>query len=68
MRNNERCLKCGEKTFEIKKIAVPTTKTTKAKIGIDMFYLKIFIYALTKRMMLLSIYQLLIPLLMILRF
>ncbi len=41
MRNNERCLKCGEKTFEIKKIAVPTTKTTKAKIGIDMFYLKI---------------------------
>ncbi|AMD94615.1 zinc ribbon domain-containing protein [Leptotrichia sp. oral taxon 847] len=41
MRNDEKCLKCGEKTFEIKKIAIPTTKIAKAKIGIDTFYLKI---------------------------
>ena len=41
MRNDEKCCKCGAKTFEIKKVAIPTKEVTGTKIAIDTFYLKI---------------------------
>ena len=41
MRNDEKCCKCGEEMFEMKKVAIPTKKAVGAKIAIDTFYLKI---------------------------
>ena len=44
MRNDEKCCKCGMDIFEIKKVAIPTKKAVGAKIAIDTFYLKMWIY------------------------
>ena len=41
MRNDEKCCKCGEEMFEIKKVAIPTKEVAGTKIAIDIFYLKI---------------------------
>ena len=41
MRNDEKCCKCGEEIFEMKKVAIPTKKVAGTQIAIDIFYLKI---------------------------
>ena len=41
MRNDEKCCKCGEEMFEMKKVAIPTKKVAGTQIAIDTFYLKI---------------------------
>ena len=41
MRNDEKCCKCGEEIFEMKKVAIPTKKVAGTQIAIDTFYLKI---------------------------
>ena len=41
MKNNEKCLKCGSTSCEVKTIALPTKKLGEAKISLDTFYLKI---------------------------
>ena len=41
MRNDEKCCKCGEEIFEMKKVAIPTKKVAGTQIAIDIFYLQI---------------------------
>ena len=35
MRNDEKCCKCGEEMFEMKKVAIPTKKVAGTQIAID---------------------------------
>ena len=41
MKNNDKCLKCGSTSCEIKTTVLPVKKLGEAKITLDTFYLKI---------------------------